>query len=228
LSEGTHLPDCHEKPNIDVLRQDEASRSSEESRFRLFLSFNPPPDVVGHLSQAQKTLRRLLDCAYGPELPIRWTRSVQFHLTVLFFGNTSAAKTNTIRARLIELVGDRPEFPCLTAKGFGCFPTLNRPRVLWIGFAGSPSLRNWQDRLAKAFQGDFMWKERDRSYPHVTIARLAFQRLPARFGEHLFELAQQTGMPSWGWQIDSISLMRSIPGPKGPEYVALTTLPRSL
>jgi 2'-5' RNA ligase len=126
---------------------------------------------------------------------------------------------------LIELVGNRPEFPSLTTKGFGCFPAFHRPKVLWIGFAPNALLRNWQDRLAKAFQGEFVWKERDRSYPHVTIARLAFRRLPDQFGEHLFALAQQTGMPSWDWPIDSISLMRSIPGPAGSEYVAMATLP---
>ena len=213
--------------NSDDFRPTEVSlgQSSDCSPLRLFLSFNPPPSVVGHLSQAQKTLRRLLDCFYGSELPIRWTRSFQFHLTVLFFGNTLAAKMPSIQTQLIELVGDHPEFPYLTAKGFGCFPAFSRPRVLWIGFASNPSLRSWQDRLAKAFPGDFVWKERDRSYPHVTIARLAFRQLPAQFGEHLFELAQQTGMPNWNWQIDSISLMRSIPGAKGSEYVVLMTLP---
>src|SRR5258708_33158210 len=100
---------------------------------------------------------------------------------------------NLIAARLTELGGDRPEFPCLTAKGFGCFPAFHRPRVLWIGFALSSSLRNCQDRLAKEFQGDFLWKERDRSYPHVTIARLDFRRLPAGLGQHLFELPKQRG-----------------------------------
>ena len=228
MNEESHPVDCQEKLNADVLRQDEANRSSEESRFRLFVSFNPSPDVIKRLSNAQSDLRTLLQRAYDTELPIRWIKSFQFHLTVLFFGDTSAAKMNSIRARLTKFVGDRPEFPCLAAKGFGCFPAFRRPRVLWIGFALDSSLRNWQDRLAKAFQGDFVWKERDRSYPHVTIARLAFRRLPPRFGEHLFELAQQTGMPSWDWQINSITLMQSIPGPKGSEYIALATLPGSL
>ena len=225
MNEESHPVDCQEKLNADVLRQDEANRSSEESRFRLFVSFNPSPDVVKLLSNAQSDLRTLLQRAYDTELPIRWIKSFQFHLTVFFFGDTSAAKMNSIRARLTKFVGDRPEFPCLTAKGFGCFPAFHRPRVLWIGFALDSSLRNWQDRLAKAFQGDFVWKERNRSYPHVTIARLAFRRLPPRFGEHLFELAQQTGMPSWDWQINSITLMQSILGPKGSEYIALATLP---
>jgi 2'-5' RNA ligase len=228
LNEESHPVDSQEKLNADVLLQAEANRSSEESRFRLFVSFNPSPDVIKLLSNAQSDLRTLLQRAYDTELPIRWIKSFQFHLTVLFFGDTSAAKMNSIRARLTKFVGDRPEFPCLTAKGFGCFPAFHRPRVLWIGFALDSSLRNWQDRLAKAFQGDFVWKERDRSYPHVTIARLAFRRLPPRFGEHLFELAQQTGMPSWDWQINSITLMQSIPGPKGSEYIALATLPGSL
>jgi 2'-5' RNA ligase len=145
--------------NPDALRPPEAfpSQSSDFSPLRLFLSFNPPPDVVSHFGQAQKSLRQLLAREYGPELPIRWTKPFQFHLTILFFGNTSAAKADSIRARLIELVGTRPEFPFLTTKGFGCFPAFHRPRVLWIGFAPNLSLRIWQDRLAKAFQGDFVW-----------------------------------------------------------------------
>jgi 2'-5' RNA ligase len=223
----SHQRDWTITGNADDFRPAEVSlgHSSDLSPLRLFLSFNPPPDVISHLNQAQMTLRRVLDSCYGPDLPIRWTRSFQFHVTVVFFGNTSTAKMNSIRTRLIELVGDHPEFPRLIAKGFGCFPAFRRPRVLWIGFASNSSLREWQDRLAKAFPADFGWKERDRSYPHVTVARFAFQRLPSRFGEHLFALAQQIGMPNWDWQIDSISLMRSTPGPKGAEYVVLATLP---
>jgi 2'-5' RNA ligase len=85
-------------------------------------------------------------------------------------------------------------------------------------------LQTWQNRLAKAFDGEFGWKEKDRSYPHITIARLDFRRLPARFGEQLFDLAQATGPSGWHWQVDSLSLMRSIPGPKGAEYICLANL----
>jgi 2'-5' RNA ligase len=227
LIESSHPADCNKSRDIDVHCPAGVglSQTGGSPLLRLFLSFNPSPEVVGHLSQAQKALRRLLECAYGSELPIRWIRSFQFHLTVLFFGNTSAIKTDSIQARLAELVGPHPKFPSLHAKGFGCFPTIHRPRVLWIGFASNPSLRTWQDRLAKAFEGDFAWKEKDRSYPHVTIARLAFQRLPAHFGEHLFELAEQSSMPSWDWQIDAVSLMQSVPAPKGSEYVCLAKFP---
>jgi 2'-5' RNA ligase len=226
LIEGPNSVDA--KENVNAVRgsaEDRRCESFDSSLFRIFLSFNPSPNIVSHLTRAQNDLRHLLERTYGTELPIRWIKSFQFHLTILFFGNTSIARMNSIRARLAELVGEHPEFPCLTVQGFGCFPAYHRPRVLWIGFASNPSLRSWQDRLAKAFEGDFVGKERDRSYPHVTIARLAFQRLPARFGERLFELAQETGMPRWDWQIDSISLMRSIPEPKGAEYVALASLP---
>jgi hypothetical protein len=138
---------------------------SDSSPLRLFLSFNPPPTVINHLSQAQKTLRRLLDCFYGSELPIRWTRSFQFHLTVLFFGNRPAAKMNSIRTRLIELVGDRPEFPCLTAKGFGCFPAFRRPRVLQ-SFATSlarPIGQSFPRRFRMEREGSIISARDDRS-----------------------------------------------------------------
>lgn len=225
MIEGSHPIDFNDTLRADVLSSTDGGLGQSPGLFRLFLSFNPSPDIVRHLGQAQKALRRLLERAYGTELPIRWIRPFQFHLTVLFFGNSSAPKKNSIQTRLTELVGEHPEFPYLTAKGFGCFPAFHRPRVLWIGFAPNPALRNWQNRLAKAFEGDFVWKERDRSYPHVTIARLNFRRLPDRFGDRLFELAQETAMPDWDWQIDSISLMRSIPGSSGSEYVSLATLP---
>jgi 2'-5' RNA ligase len=218
--------DFNENLNAGVHRSAEI-RPHEPSLLRLFLSFNPCPDVIIHLRQAQKALRHLLEDTYGPALPIRWTRSFQFHLTVLFFGNTPPTQVDLIKARLVELVREHSEFPCLTAKAFGCFPAFHRPRVLWIGFASNPLLRSWQDRLVKAFERDFVWKEKDLSYPHVTIARLDFQRLPARFGDRLFHLAQETGMPTWDWQIDSISLMRSIPGPKGSDYVCLANFPGS-
>jgi 2'-5' RNA ligase len=150
---------------------------------------------------------------------------LQFHLTVLFFGNTSANKTDAIQTHLAQLVRKRPGFPWLVAQGFGCFPAFHRPRVLWVGFAPNPALQRWQEVLVKTFASDFRLRNQDRSYPHVTIARLDFRRLPVRFGNRLFELAQEIAMPNWDWSIDSISLMRAIPGPKGSEYVCLANFP---
>jgi 2'-5' RNA ligase len=219
--------DCGESLEGDANGPSEVRRHQplDSSLLRLFLSFNPSPEIAARLAQAQITLRCLLERRYGAELPIRWTRSSQFHLTVLFFGNTSANKTDAIQTRLRQLVKKRPGFPCLAAKGFGCFPAFHRPRVLWVGFASNPSLQCWQDALAKRFASDFLSRRQDRSYPHVTIARLDFRRLPLAFGDHLFELAQEISMPSWDWPIDAISIMRAIPGPKGSEYVCLANFP---
>jgi len=57
LNEESDPVDCQEKLNADVLRQDEANRPSEESRFRLFVSFNPSPDVIKLLSNALDSIR---------------------------------------------------------------------------------------------------------------------------------------------------------------------------
>src|SRR5215472_5898110 len=64
---------------------------------RLFLSVNPPPEVIARLVTEQSSLRSRLFDRFGDELAVRWTKPSQFHITLIFLGNQFLHQTDRIR-----------------------------------------------------------------------------------------------------------------------------------
>lgn len=102
---------------------------------------------------------------------VRWVQLDGLHLTLRFLGPTPAGRVREIAAVLDRAAGGRPGFHVRLA-GAGAFPTVDRPRALWLGIrAGAEDL----GRLAAAFEaalGAAGWPTDARPYrPHLTIAR---------------------------------------------------------
>jgi 2'-5' RNA ligase len=146
-----------------------------------------------------------------------WVKPENFHLTVRFLGDLgdsgvrrvcdtvtqAASPLHAPRARLGEL---------------GAFPNLQKPRVLWVGFAeGGPELETAgkavNDALRKAGFGPA-----DKPFrPHLTLARV---REGARGLDRVRE-ATLPPRPDAGL-LDRIVVMKSELHPSGSRYTALT------
>ena len=187
---------------------------------RLFFSINPPPDVIHHLSAIQSEVRKVLETGFDPQRAVRWTRPTQFHLTILFLGNVPPAEIANLEVAANELMASFKELPVLTLSGIGSFPAFHRPRVLWVGCRSNGLLQQLQSGFLAAFSKKIPLKESERSYPHITIAR--FRHLPRRFAERMRILAEKDWFPECFWRVNSVSLMRSVPGPEGAEYTCLS------
>ena len=188
--------------------------------FRLFFSINPPPDVIRHLSAMQSEVRKVLETGWDPRRSVRWTRPTQFHLTVLFLGNVPSSEIAALEGVANELMASFTEFPILTLSNIGSFPAFHRPKVLWVGCRSNVLLQQLQSRFLAAFAQRVPLKENAGSYPHITIAR--FRHLPRRFGERMRLLSEKHRFPECIWKVNSVSLMRSVPGPEGAEYACLS------
>jgi 2'-5' RNA ligase len=187
---------------------------------RLFFSINPPPDVIHHLSAIQSEVRKVLETGFDPQRAVRWTRPTQFHLTILFLGNVPSAEIANLEVTANEVMASFKELPVLTLSGIGSFPAFHRPRVLWVGCRSNGLLQQLQSGFLAAFSKKIPLKENERSYPHITIAR--FRHLPRRFAERMRILAERDWFPECFWRVNSVSLMRSVPGPEGAEYTCLS------
>ena len=193
---------------------------------RVFVSLNPPPGIVGKLVEIQARLRATLEKSFPAEpWRIRWTRPDQLHLTLLFLGNVFEHQVDDLRCQVEQVVQSVPRLPALKLQGFGCFPAFHRPRVIWFGAAPNSDFDLLQSAMLDLFSRQLSLDYRDLSYPHLTLARSGSQPLPAEVSAVLAGLNQAENAPSLPWEIRSVALMQSVPGPQGSEYTCLAQFP---
>ena len=109
------------------------------SILRLFISLNPPPEIISGLRDQQTFLRTRLAEQYGKELPVRWTRPAQFHLTLLFLGNVNSQQAEWIRKANCGNRLCRKGVPDSQVERIWLFPSLSiAPCSMDRGAAGCP------------------------------------------------------------------------------------------
>jgi 2'-5' RNA ligase len=103
---------------------------------------------------------------------IRWVRPTSIHLTLKFLGEVSPEKIDSITNQMEQVAAEHDPF-IFRAESFGCFPSIRKPRVLWVGVAESSGMlssiqRDLERRLAQlGFK-----RERRPFHPHLTLGRL--------------------------------------------------------
>jgi 2'-5' RNA ligase len=163
---------------------------------RLFLAIWPPAHVLDALDTA---LPRHLDA-------LRWQPRQRWHITVAFLGDREPARVMRRFERL-----DLPAADQVRLAGAGTFGP-----VLWVGVETGP----WLAGLAAQARRTFGVDER-RFRGHVTVARAR-----DRVGQHALNRARTAlaGFESPWWLPDSLTLVRSLVGPR-PEYEVIGLSP---
>ncbi|MBV8588325.1 MAG: RNA 2',3'-cyclic phosphodiesterase [Verrucomicrobia bacterium] len=210
--------------NKELLFEHDPNHKAES--LRVFLSANPEAELVSQLTGIVARLRRELELGLDQDTSIRWTRSNQFHVTLLFLGSLQLSLVNDLKRRLSTLTRLRLAPPQILLHGFGCFPAFNRPRVIWIGVTTDRAFRTLQRVMLREIGEPFGIAFRDMSYPHLTIARLPTTRpLPTEPIQKLQEILGTVDFPALPWKLGSICLMRSVPASHGPDYNCLAEYP---
>lgn len=137
-----------------------------ESAHRLFIAVPVPPAAL-------EACRALLDeVRRGPAgRGARWVRTENLHLTVRFLGATDPARVPIVGDAVHAAAAGRAAFRVRLA-GAGGFPSLGRPRALWLGIVeGAPELA----AINAALDGPLAalgWEPESRPFrPHLTVAR---------------------------------------------------------
>lgn len=65
---------------------------------------------------------------------IKWTNPLNWHITLIFLGNTPESSISQLQNLIENSVADISSFKT-NLIGVGVFPETNRPKVLWIGVA---------------------------------------------------------------------------------------------
>jgi 2'-5' RNA ligase len=106
----------------------------------------------------------------------------------------------------------------INAKGLGVFPDLRRPRILWVGLAGS-QLLTLAAQVESALQLLGFVSEKKPFTPHLTIGRWRqFDRPPKTLSE---ALAHWRDCEFGESIIDKVVLYQSVLKPEGATYQTL-------
>ena len=174
---------------------------------RLFLALNLPKKERERIQRAARPLR-------DEGLPVRWVDVDQYHVTLKFLGSVRKDGVERIQNALEEVASSTAPFDAAVT-GFGAFPTIRRPRVLWAGVHATPELRCLKQDLEWGLAALGFEKETRAFHPHLTLGRASTDGA-GRF-RGLDELVASLELDA-RFVVRTVDLMQSHASPEGPTY----------
>jgi 2'-5' RNA ligase len=184
---------------------------------RLFVALHLPEPVSADLVRAAAPLRAALP-------NVRWTRADLLHLTLVFLGERPAVQVEAIAGALDAVCKEQPPFN-LRVGGNGCFPSVDRARVLWTGLAGDvAALIALRHAVADALAAAKLLGADERFSPHLTIGRLRDGTPPAGRADAGRRWMKLPPLPAAFIPVEEIQLVRSVLISGGPRYTILQSI----
>lgn len=130
---------------------------------RLFVALNLPKKEKDRIFRAARPLRER-------DLPVKWIEPEKFHISLKFLGEVQEGRMDAVDEAL-EKVAMSTASMNLEVCGFGAFPTIRRPSVLWVGVEPSPALRCLKQDVEWALSTCGFERETRAFHPHITLGR---------------------------------------------------------
>ena len=182
---------------------------------RLFIALNLPEKERRRIREAAAPLREA-------GLPVRWIEDDVYHLTLKFLGEVRSETVPVVERVVRRVAASTPAFP-ITVTGFGAFPTIRRPRVLWLGVEPTPALRCLKQDLECGLAAHGFERETRAFHPHITLGRAGEEEGAGAF-RGLDELAAGLDY-STTWEVATVDIMRSHISKQGARYSLLEAAP---
>ncbi len=182
---------------------------------RLFIALNLPDSERDKIYAAAGPLRE-------EGYPVSWLGPEVFHLTLKFLGSVRTELVPRVEGVVDRVAAATGSFP-LTIGGFGAFPTIRRPRVLWVGVEPTPALRCLKQDLEWSLANHGFEREMRAFHPHVTLGR-ASEREGAGAFRGLDGMAAKLDYRRTV-RAETVDLMRSHLSRNGAKYSLLRASP---
>ncbi|GAB6164671.1 RNA 2',3'-cyclic phosphodiesterase [Thermostilla marina] len=181
-------------------------------RIRTFVAVDLDPAIVDGAGRAIARLR-----TSGAD--VKWVRPENMHLTLKFLGDVDARDVYDVCRAVQQAVAELPPFT-VQVDGLGAFPTLDRPRVVWMGITeGGPQLIELADRVEQALVPLGFRREARKFRPHITLGRVRGGGGAIRFLADMLRKNEryEVGMTA----VDEVVVYSSDLQPEGPVYKPL-------
>ncbi len=177
-------------------------------RRRIFIAINLPEDVKKKLAGYKEK---------WPELPIKWTKLNNIHITLAFLGYITDEELVEVCKAVKEAGSRHSSFSVNLIKI--CYGPLRLrsgqvPRMVWAMGEKSEEFASLKDDLDKSLT----ISEKRQFSPHITLGRIRkweWQRIEP---EEAPSVDEEIGL---SFPVDSIEIMESVLKRGGPEYIIL-------
>jgi len=185
---------------------------------RCFIAVELPDEIKAGLTRLQAQLKS------GDQPGVKWVDPYGIHLTLKFLGSIAVDRIDPITGAMGEAALGVSPFR-LKVESLGVFPNLRRVQVVWVGISGEVDrLVQLQQRIESNLAGLGFAPEPRRFTPHLTLARLrdrASLDERQRFGQLI---AGTKFEPTYSFQVDAVSLMRSQLTREGAIYSRISSV----
>jgi 2'-5' RNA ligase len=168
---------------------------------------------------ALAAIDRLRSAAAG----VRWVAPDTLHWTLQFLGDLDDREMAEVCLRTVRVAAQHEPFE-LEARGVGAFPSINRPRTIWLGAGeGSAALQALQADIEGSLATLGFRPERRGFTPHLTIGKAMSRGGPGPvLAERLAKLADFDG---GRMSVDEAIVFASELTREGPVYSVLARAP---
>ena len=179
---------------------------------RTFFCIPLTPETASSIERIAGAVRDSVD------MRASWVHRENYHVTLRFLGEIEPELTVELE-RIAQRVAERLEPFNLTLDRLGCFPSVERARVLWLGGEAAPAFRGLVSSLHHELRSLGFPQERKPTVAHVTLARVKGKPDPG------LARVLDASRPGSGLEVcaDRIVLMESVLTPGGARYTPLTT-----
>jgi 2'-5' RNA ligase len=182
---------------------------------RIFIAINLPEKVKQSLFFYQSK---------WPELPSRWTRKENLHITLVFIGYVRDEELPDICNVVRETASKNKPFSIILKRI--CYgPTDKKPvRMVWAEGEKSAEVAKLQRDLENSLtEGVPRFEGESRAYsPHITLARLKTWEFKAMEPTERPEISEDISLD---FEVNSVELMESHLKRSGAEYSVLESFP---
>ncbi|MBN2121034.1 MAG: RNA 2',3'-cyclic phosphodiesterase [Candidatus Omnitrophica bacterium] len=182
---------------------------------RCFVAIKLSKEVKDEIVRIQNKLQPL-------ELHAKWTEYENLHITLKFLGQIP--EENITEAKeIVSGVSSLVKPFTLNFSKAGAFPSLGRPRVLWVGVEPDAEPVKIIEYLEEQFQKLSIPRETRPPHPHITLARI---KSPENTHK-LKSAVESLKVEDINWEVKEVVLFKSILTPRGAIYEEIfsVTLP---
>ncbi len=147
--------------------------------------------------------------------PVRWVEPVGWHVTLKFLGEVAEKRAEEVGEAVAGSAARVGAFE-IELNGVGGFPTLRRPRVVWMGVEAGPEIELLYEELEGNFERLGFERESRGFHPHVTLGR-AERGAGASQWRGIEEIAGSVDYRA-RLRVETVDLMRSRLRPTGAQY----------
>jgi RNA 2',3'-cyclic 3'-phosphodiesterase len=186
---------------------------------RAFIALDLAAESLQRLEEVNRQLKQRL-----PGAAVRWVAVKNIHLTLKFLGDVSEANLPVVYEIIRKEAEKQASFE-IHIGGLGVFPSVSRPRVIWVGVQAPPELAAVQ-HIVDVETARIGYASEERAFsPHLTLGRVTRNAL----SEEIRQIANGISLLNIGdlgaSRIQAVHFYRSDLTPQGSIYTRLYSAP---